>query len=322
MRRRHSVWPTDRACGLNAESGTAKGSPHSSRDPAPTDARQPWDFNEVDLLRSHGRFWKVPKRLVHEGTLARLWRGPGTKRGGGTVSSVLPVLAVHTWPGKGSRGGATSQGGWTPWTPLSLRRIARLSGINKDSIRPALDALEAAGFAEAETRAGGRHAGGLQLYYRLADRLWPAEGELYSEFAAALLYGGIWAALPTAAARHLYLVLSCLDPIGSEDAYLDGIAERFHDESEWSLLDPWMDGAVAEEEIQERLLVNRRERAAVSLRELSGLSGLTRNTLLSAREALLDPRFAGKSLVRMQRASAVLPAWYAVNRPVPEWRSF
>ena len=57
-----------------------------------------WAFNEADRQEYADRFWRFPTRLVTAGLVAKLWREPGTTRGGGTVSSLLPVLALHTWP--------------------------------------------------------------------------------------------------------------------------------------------------------------------------------------------------------------------------------
>lgn len=285
---------------------------------APDSVLKPWDFNEVDWQRFQNRFWKVPKRLVNDGTLATLWRTPGSRRGGGAVSSILPVLAIHTWPTKKG-----SEPGWTAWASLSVRRIARLSGLNKDTVRPALDALAAAGFAQDETRPRGRHSGGTQLFYRLRATLYPTFSERYSEFSAALMYGATWAALPSSAARHLYLVLACLDPIGSEDGYLDAIAERDYHRDNWGYMDPWPDDpADDDEDVQVRLLMSRRANAAVSLRELARYSGLARNTLLAARRVLLAPRWGGESLVQVEHETSNSPGWYVPNNRAGHWRSF
>jgi hypothetical protein len=73
-----------------------------------------WLFNDDDRQKYQESFWRCPVRLVADGTWAKLWRTPGTIRGGGAVTSVLPVLALHTWPEKE---GATA--GWTGPSYLS-----------------------------------------------------------------------------------------------------------------------------------------------------------------------------------------------------------
>ena len=97
-----------------------------------------WVFNEADRQAYAGRYWRCPTRLVTAGLWAKLWRPPGTTRGGGAVTSLLPVLALHAWPGQ-----AGAEPGWTGWTYFSRRRLATLAGLNKDSVTAACQRLVA-----------------------------------------------------------------------------------------------------------------------------------------------------------------------------------
>jgi hypothetical protein len=91
-----------------------------------------WVFNEADRQAYAERYWRFPTRLVTEGHLAELRREAGTRRGGGVVTSLLPVLGLHTWPGQ-----AGAEEKWTGPTYVSRRRVAPLAGISKDSVTAA-----------------------------------------------------------------------------------------------------------------------------------------------------------------------------------------
>ncbi|HEY0024437.1 MAG TPA: hypothetical protein VGB24_16100 [Longimicrobium sp.] len=68
--------------------------------PAKKPPPKQWLFNEDDRKRHGGRYWRCPVRLVKDSSRlwAQLWREDGTTRGGGAVTSVLPILAYHAWP--------------------------------------------------------------------------------------------------------------------------------------------------------------------------------------------------------------------------------
>src|SRR5215510_10035112 len=91
-----------------------------------------WVFNEADRQTYADRFWRLPTRLVTEGLLAELWREAGTRRGGGIVTSLLPALALDTWPGQV---GAEKE--WTGPTHVPNQRLATLAGISRDSVTAA-----------------------------------------------------------------------------------------------------------------------------------------------------------------------------------------
>jgi hypothetical protein len=80
-------------------------------------------------------------------------QGPGA--GGGTVTSVLPVLALHTWPDQSG-----AEPGWTGWTYLSRRRLAALAGLDKNSVTAASRQLVTSNLMQMARRPRERHEGG------------------------------------------------------------------------------------------------------------------------------------------------------------------
>jgi hypothetical protein len=292
---------------------------------------QEWRFNEEDRRIYHRRYWRCPVRLVCEGLWAKLWRIPQTTRGGGAITCLLPVLALHTWP---ERDGAT--GGWTGWAYLSRRRMAALAGINKDTATHAIRQLVRLGLMEIERRPRAKYEGGYKTYYRLAAPLYPqADDEPYATIPGALLYGGTWFLLPSPACRQLYVVLACLDPIGDEDAYLERIATAIGDE--WSVfadrldidLEEFEDDEELEATVKATLLAQRRESAVVSLSEIEGYAGLQRSTVIEAIQVLTTPMFGnevidGKTyppipLIVKGPVPPRTPTWYAPDRRAWGW---
>jgi hypothetical protein len=281
-----------------------------------------WRFNEEDYQTYRERYWRCPVRLVREGLWATLWRIPGTTRGGGASTCLLPVLALHTWPEKD---GATD--GWTGWVYLSRRRMARLAGLNKDTATDAIRQLTTAGLMDVERRPRARYEGGYKTYYRLAASLYPHDDELYATIPASLFYGGTWFILPSPACRHLYVVLACLDPIGDEAAYLERIATDIRDE--WSSfadqleinLEDFEDDEELEATVKATLLAQRRESVVVSLSEMEGYAGLQRSTVIEALHRLTTGIFDNRTIPLMAKGQVPLrtPTWYAPNRHAWTW---
>ena len=252
---------------------------------------QQWLFTEEDREKYSKRFWRCPTRLVAGGQWAALWREDGTRRGGGVVPSVLPVLALHTWPGKQYLGegpaadapaSARDRATWATWHYLSHRRVARLAGVNTETVGKVLDRLETAGLLQRRKLPPPKYVGGPARYeYRLTAALYAAGTglgaralERYAGVNATLFYGGVWHLLPTAAARHLYVTIACLDPVLNEPAMLDYLEdEEFIDRS-----DPGV-------------LRGIRERSPRSVAELAELSGMTRSTVEEALEVLTTPLY-------------------------------
>lgn len=304
---------------------------------------QEWQFNDEDRRRYDGKFWKAPRRLVEEGLLSSLWRREGTSRGGGGATSLLPVLAVHTWPGKkdmdGAPAAADDSGRWTGWTSLSSRRTAKLAGIARDTATSAFRQLESAGLLQRKRVPRDPSIGGFRSYFRLAASLYPSEREPYASVPASLFYSGSWAILPTSAARHLFLVISLLDQVGDEASYLAKI--RADDPAEHG---PWWDyddvsrewwDRYGYEEIDQLLalkFLGENARRPLSLSALQHASGLPRPTVVEALRVLTTPVFGDCAkdgtdyhyppiaMVAKGDAADRVATWYAPDRRALRWR--
>lgn len=309
----------------------------------PYRAPQEFSFCEEDQRKHRSHFWRLPKRLAGDpqapGLLARIWRPDGTSRGGGAASSILPILAFHSFPGMG--GAVSESSRWTPWRALPYRRTAMLAGVNKNTVTAGYAHLQDLGLLEAR-EAPLRGRGALfRSEYRLSRDLFPRGEEPYAVFPASLLFGGGWSVLPTPASRQLYLVTACLDPVGSEEAYLLKIETELPGEdwgekdSEGEIWDSFDWSRHGEDEylayweaIQGAALAERRAAAAVSLSELSQLSGLSRSVVDTSLGILLTPIFGGQvgerefppiSLLRRGVEAGNRPTWYAPDRRVMGW---
>src|SRR5687767_5038282 len=88
-------------------------------------------FNEQDYQRYRQRFWRLPDHLQAEGFFTQLSRATVRSNGGGAVSSILPVVALHAYP-------AADTSEWTQWIYLSRRRLAKLSGVDTATVSRAV----------------------------------------------------------------------------------------------------------------------------------------------------------------------------------------
>ena len=282
-------------------------------------------------------FWRCPRRLAgtlvdgrwEPGTLARIWRAEGTSRGGGAASSILPILAFHSFPGKQS---GDLQATWTQWTSISYRQLAALTGLDKNTVGTAFQLLRDEKLAETKRESSPHGEAPFRWSYRLKVEELFGAGDDSVPFPAQVFYGGAWSILPTSASRHLYLVLTCLDPIGDEDGYL----RRISPDSDWAAhaVDEdyrrhpefrrlYGENGYAEWllTIPQRLLGKSRAASATSLSDLSTLTGMSRRSVSEALEILTRPLFAGEpgtrpSLALIQKGDAPprSPTWYAPNR--------
>jgi hypothetical protein len=286
-----------------------------------------WLFNEDDRMKYKDRYWRCPVRLVKNETWAKLWRTPGTIRGGGAITSVLPVLALHTWPEKE---GAIAT--WTGPTYLSQRRIARLAGVNKETVAAAIKQLVSYKLMDVKKRPRAKREGGYKIDYRLNIALYPKGDEPYAQLPAAFFYGGTWFMLPSAASRHMYVVIVCLDPIRNEDAYLDKLKEAGHGDLDWLVDEEGYeieDDQEREAVIEAKVLAKRRSSEPQSISDLVRFSGLQRSTVVEALRVLTTPIFVGReingvkyppiSLVLKGEAPPRTPTWYAPNRRARDW---
>jgi hypothetical protein len=161
-------------------------------------APREYEFNEPDRAAFRTRFWRCPVRLVEDGTWAALWSAGGRrKRGGGAAGALLPVLALHAWP---EQHGAMP--GWTGTASLPYRRLARLAGLDKDTVATALDDLAALELVRVEVERIAHGDVRRRTRVRVAVRAFAADGERHVRFPGAFVYGG-WSRLPGAAERHL-----------------------------------------------------------------------------------------------------------------------
>jgi hypothetical protein len=293
------------------------------------DAPLQWVFNDEDRKRYKDRFWRFPKRLVVTGIWRELWRDPETKRGGGAATSVLPILALHVVHYN------TGVEKWSPWFYLSTRRIAKLAGINKDTVRIATRRLAQLDLLRTKRIHRDKYLGGYKLAMSLSSQCFPEEHEHFIKIYGSLFYAGAWAILPRTSCRHLYMILAALDPIGDEDAYFEKIALDFtyEDETDWGVLHEQYDLSEepSDEEVQEILIEDRRDREVVSYSELEQHSGLSRSTVASALNALLCPVFGGMTneetgethrpiaLIKTGDSFPDSPNWYVPNRKARGW---
>ena len=182
-------------------------------------------FSEAALETNLDRFYAMPKRLVHDGTTARLWTD-GSSRSHPTASSILPVLALASWP-------ENPADEWSKWGFLGHRRIAGLAGVNKASVRAALAHLEAIKLAKTRKVAPDPREGGpLRLEFCLHRSLFRAGNEPFFKLPASFIHGGVWSVLPFHGARHLLLVLGCLDAVHDEAALHSTIVAGCYDSDE------------------------------------------------------------------------------------------
>jgi hypothetical protein len=252
-----------------------------------------WEFNRADRERFSRRFWRCPLRLVRSGLWAEWWREAGTSRGGGAIASLLPVLALHTWPETttaadaqvkardGAPAATEDDSVWTRWAYISHRRLARLSGMNIETVGASMRRLEMMGLLGRRRRPPQRHIGGPTTYeFRLATSLYPRSNrmkhgeERYAGIQGCMVYGGLWQLLPSASARNLLIVLACLDPILNADAMNEHLAECHHPDAESG-----DDGA----------LTDLRRRHALSIADLVKYSGMTRSTVTDALNVVTTP---------------------------------
>lgn len=251
-----------------------------------------WEFNAADSARYGRRFWRCPTRLVRSGAWSDWWREAGSKRGGGAIASLLPVLALHTWPDsvRTTSGvltpafDATTESGnnasnWTGWGRLSHRRMCRLAGLSLETVGATLRRLETLGMLQRRPGPRHRYVGGPTTQeYRLQRSLYPNPSMIggitdrYAGIEGNLIYGGLWQAFPTSAARNLLVVLACMDPVLNEGAFAAHLEGCHHPDAE------------SPESLEEL-----RRRNPLSIAELADLSGMTRATTTSALQIVMTP---------------------------------
>ena len=261
-----------------------------------------YEFSEADRERYAERFFRMSPELIHSGSFAELWRVAG-RRGGGVATSMLPVLALETWPLKkqdraqidGTLGLAPSSPGWTPWASASHRRIAAVAGISTSSVRVGLRILSKQGLIEFATVQHAASLGRKRTYYRLAASIFAPQRARAAVIAGDLLYGGHWSMLPTNASRHLFLILAALDPV--------------IDASQLA-------GAIGDEQVE-----TLREKHCYSWGTLQQLSGLSHSTFVEAIGVLTRdiPSGSSRPYLPYFHRGGEGPHYYARNRVTWHW---
>jgi DNA-binding transcriptional ArsR family regulator len=225
-----------------------------------------------------------------DGTLRTLWNTPGTGgHGKHATTSILPVLALHSWPEK-RRKRDDDNPRWTPWTALPVRDIARLGGVLDETARGALDRLAAHGLLEQ------RHVHRV-FQYRLSVECFArrygrvqrvsSTDDAFFKLPRILVHGGTWATLRPGEQQLLLTIAAC-DPVHDEAAYRSATA----------LSDP-----------EDDPVASCRASVPLSLTVLQEQSGLSRAAVRRALTALGE---AG--LIRSGPAERG-GRWYAVNWP-------
>lgn len=265
-----------------------------------------YEFSDFDREKYGKRHYQFPCRLVTEGHWSELWQ-PRGKRGGGGIASILPVLALQSYPGAPTIAGnqvPAPSPGFTPWAYLGCRRLGTIAGIHYDSARRAMQDIARLGWAEIRTVSpAGR--GGHQVWFSLSEKLFPGDGEAFRVIPGDMIYSGTWGVLPTSASRHVYLTLAVLDPVRDEER----LKAAFDDQH-----------GIDEPEEQYQKIERMREASAVSQSELRRLTGMSRSTLEEALSILITPLFKSRSipLIRTHRGRTG-SRWYSINSEGQTW---
>lgn len=259
-----------------------------------------YQFNDTDRERYSERFCKLSRRLVLGGEWAKAWRPGNAQSGGGAVASILPVLMLQVWPGAKTeiRTPLKVYPGFTPWVSLSVRRIGKVAGVGRTTAWRSMRSLEQLGWAYVRTLGSADPQGGRRTWFCLSEKLWDSELGMYAPVHGHLIYSGTWAMLPTAAARHLYLALSALDPIHHEAGLRLSMEEQSQECDE-----------------QDERIQKLRKRSSITISGLSELTGICRRALPDALAILESPVGVPPNLKRMiEKQTDGERTWYVVNR--------
>ena len=185
-----------------------------SRAPASNDIRK-YRWTNRDRRTWKRRFWRCPLTmplfdLIRSGHSAE----PKCR----AIASVLPVLAVSTWP--------VGTAEWTRRATLSLVRIAALSGTSITTVRQVIKFLKKTKTLQSELISQGPSSWKVFSYRLHVPTCYAAKGEEFVRISAELFYGGWWAYMPTHSMRQLYLTIAALDPIRDELAYTRALLDR------------------------------------------------------------------------------------------------
>lgn len=164
-------------------------------------------FNRPHQIKYADRMWRCPVRLISSGAWAELWRAEGTVRGGGAASSILPVLGLQV--------GELADGPQEEWSSsiyLSRRRLAKLAGLDKDTVGVGLKHLADSGLIQIEHSRKAPGLAGRRTRVRLSNQVLSSDRAQHVPISGAFIYGGTWS-LMHPAWRHLYVAIAAEDAI-------------------------------------------------------------------------------------------------------------
>jgi hypothetical protein len=292
-------------------------------------------FSKKSVTEHANRFWFCPSRLVQDRVWADLWRRKHTSSGGGASTCILPILAIHSYPEEGAE-----SPDWTNRTYLSRRRIAQLSGLDKDTVKEGIHFLSAKGLLRIwRVRHRNPEMKGYRLYYRLSTKLFKTLEEEGRRIPARLFYGGTWSMIPTAAARHLYVVIACLDPVHNEDEMFRKAMEVRIGAARRGLgrhsVEELRSSTRLQARIRREVVTKAHQGTSLTISQLAEYAGMQRSTTAAALKVLLRPMpgsvlhtrawnefdagQATPSLVVRGAAKPRQATWYALNAAARMW---
>ena len=180
-------------------------------------AAKPYRFNVEDQSRYRHRFWRLPRSRIDE--LARL---------SAPALVTLAALAIHVWP-------KTNESDYTFSFDLSVRRIAALTGFDKNTVVKALRELQAAEWIKYEggsamsSQKAGRFCVSARAYPRGGEEATGPGEPTFAMVTASLFYGGWMRVIPSPSAKKLLIVAIALVHVQDERAYLDAADNEVED---------------------------------------------------------------------------------------------
>jgi DNA-binding MarR family transcriptional regulator len=248
-----------------------------------------WSIRDWRTWRN--KFWRCPVTKSFFASLRSLREKEGI---GFAVYSVVPVLALSTWPDK-------KNAMWTRRSKFSITRLAALSGVSAPTARRVIDALVEAGFLR-EERAVSDWSGRAVFCYRLRCETFYAQPKAqFFALRGHIVYGGWWALLPTHGARAVFLAIAALDPVRDEKALAARMASADGENESW---------------LSKERILELRHSHRYSLAALSRFLGMSRPTVTSCIKTL-RARFGVNDrscrYIRSGRKDTLGRRWFAIS---------
>jgi hypothetical protein len=260
-------------------------------------ASQPFCWSDAQRGRFDNSFWKVPCDLVlgdltrtlkgpaDSPLLADLWRLSDGASRGGSMTSLLPLLAVRAY-----KPGAD---GFTQFAHVGRDEQTTICGFSNATQQLALKGLEERGMIRLRQEQRVGQQPGERTHVAVRMSLVDTAGE-WREFPASLLYGGGWRLLPEPSTRHLLLTLIALDPVKSVEKLVASRPDQAPHDVLWSVHEG-----------------NR----GYTLSDLSAISGMRRDTVKEALACLTAMPLAspGECYVRAYQVSETRTSYSVVD---------